>query len=209
VRILIDAHASDQVERFHQWHASVPRLVRALSERGHDVVICADGRTSDGVVEAIRATPRAEMVDFPRRFDRFPTWAMEADLLTRISLSHNVNAVLTTGHSYVVGLPTLVVLAADTHGAIDSATLDTNLLLRLAVSMASRIVVPNRDAQTAVQALLPSLASEGVHISDGASIDSIIPPLLETMDTRLEWFHDSNVSEFIRDYQRRAHLLQT
>jgi hypothetical protein len=209
MRVLIDSYASDDVERFQYWHHAIPRVAHGLSDRGHDVFVCIDGSVSSETAEAISAVPRATVVNFPRRSDAFSTWATEANLLTRLSRFYNVDAVVTSGHSYVLGMPTLVVVANEIHGVIDSEVLEANLLLRLAVTMASAIVVPDVRAKTSVQSLLPALSPDFVSLAGAATYGTVIPTLLGTMDTRLDWFHTPEMSAIIEDYQRRARRLQT
>jgi hypothetical protein len=209
MRVLIDAYASDDVERFQYWHHAIPGIAHGLSDRGHDVFVCIDGSVSSETAAAISTVPRATVVNFPRRSDAFSTWATEADLLTRLSHFYDVDAVVTSAHSYVLGMPTLVVVANEIHGVIDSEVLEANLLVRLAVSMASAIVVPDVRAKTTVQSLLPALSPNFVSLAEAATYDTVIPTLLETMDTRLDWFHRPEMWAIIEDYQRRARLLQT
>ena len=208
MRILIDTYASHHVERFQFWHRAVESLALALNDRGHDSVVIVDGLVTRDITEALRAIPRASLVNFPRRSDVFFTRATEAELLTRMCLFHNIDAAVTAGHSYVLGVPTLVALSNESHDVVDSAALDVNLSLRLAVSMASAIVVPDETAKTALQSLLPVLSPSFVCLAEPAGYHNVIPTLLETMDTRLEWFHNPETSAIIQDYQRRAQLLQ-
>jgi len=143
-------------------------------------------------------------VPFPRRQQSFPYRAAEADLLTKVAKSWDIDVFLSTGESYVLDIPSVVV-------RLDSDANDRSL--SVATALGTQFVVLTEQRARKLQKAFPFIRDDMIHVPlDPDSIVEIGLAVARAMERALtssasDW-RDTAVRRLLEDYQSRAVKIQ-
>jgi hypothetical protein len=152
---------------------------------------------------------RCELIGFPRRSDAFAVRATEAELLSQIAKSHDVDVVVTSGRSYALGIPLVVV-------RLDEATEDgtgipndvADLERCVATAMASTVVTTSTATADRIQTAYPFFGPEDVIVSSSKTLPESISQAARRAYGRAGWQEAPEIQSLLLDYQGRIRRIQ-
>lgn len=210
MRVLFDSYCPDEFNPA-AWQAIVLETVRlaVASEQVSQVFLLSDSRLNPAIATEFAGEQSVEFVDFPRRLDAHATRAIEADLLTRVADSLDVDVVVTSGPGYVTGIPIVVVRMDDVpEDAGDMPQHGVSLELSLVTAFASAVVVQSAAAARRIARAYPFLQKSDIRTArNGRIADAVVAAIADAL-SKAPWQDSPEAHALISDYQSRAQRIQ-
>lgn len=143
-------------------------------------------------------------ISFPRRQQSFPYRAAEAELLTKVAKSWDIDVFLSTGESYVLDIPSVVV-------RLDSDANDRSL--SVATALGTQFVVLTEQRARRLQRVYPFIRDDMIHVPlDPDNIGEVGLVVARAIDRALsasasDW-RDVAARRLLEDYQSLAVKIQ-
>jgi hypothetical protein len=199
MRVLFDRMTNASTQQF--WDHMLIKLSSTRNYDGRDVqrklfVI--------GSHESFRDTDITP-VPFPERKPEKFAAAADADLLTSVARSWDIDVFVSTGHSYVTNIPQVVV-RLDSDSSLRS--------LAVATALSSQIVVRSNSLSRDLRRDFGFPHSGMIHVSrDENDVECLNHAVISAIDTASSethpWRADEILATLVTDYQERAIRLQT
>lgn len=210
MKVLFDTY-SPIGEMHSEWLRIVSRAGREFidSDSSAFVSFLIDSATDRNLLEEWDTHERCELIGFPRRSDVFAVRATEAALLSHVAKSHEVDVIVTSGRSYALGIP-LVVVRID-EAMEDGDRMPTEgaaLEICVATAMASTVVTASTDTAARIQMAYPFFGTEDVVVSSSKMLPELICQATRRAYGRAGWQQTAEIQSLLEDYQSRIRRIQ-
>lgn len=210
MKVLFDTKSS-RGESHADWLKIVSQTATALVERDSKtfVSLLIDSAIEREFVEKWVAHERCELIGFPRRSDAFAVRATEAELISHIAKSHDVDVIVTAGRSYALGIPLVVVRLDD--ATEDGARIPTDaavLEASVATAMASAVVTTTRATADRIRSAYPFFGPEDVFVSRASALPESIGHAARRACGSAGWQQTAEIALLVEDYQGRIRRIQ-